>query len=115
VSAVLRKRLPMFTAGPWTAHETETRTAIKAGKRVVAYVQISVEQDDNARLIASAPDHALIAAAIVAGVARWEFFTGDRSRGEICVGGLRYSSKLDEFGVPELNEITRAALSRRQA
>lgn len=43
------------TPGPWVAHETETRTAIKAGRRVVAYVQIGAAQDDNAALIAEAP------------------------------------------------------------
>lgn len=43
------------TAGEWKAHETETRIAIKSGKRVVAYVQIGIHQDGNAALIACAP------------------------------------------------------------
>lgn len=35
------------TPGPWKAHETETRTAIKAGRTVVAYVNIGPQQDFN--------------------------------------------------------------------
>lgn len=44
------------TPGPWQVRDTDTRTAIKAGRRTVAYVQISVAEYDNACLIAAAPD-----------------------------------------------------------
>ncbi len=47
---------PQHTPGPWIAHETETRTAIKRGRQVVAYVNIGADQDYNAALIAAAPD-----------------------------------------------------------
>ena len=47
---------PRFTPGQWRAEETETRTSIKSGKAVVAYVQIRADQDDNAALIACAPE-----------------------------------------------------------
>jgi len=42
--------------GHWSAHETETRTAIKDDKgRTVAYVQLGPNQDFDAALIATAP------------------------------------------------------------
>lgn len=44
-----------FTAGPWTVHETDTRPAIKAGKRTIAFVQMTPNMDFNAALIAQAP------------------------------------------------------------
>lgn len=49
--------------------------------------------------------------AVVAGVARWEFFDGSEDRGEVCVGGLRYATRLD-VGVPVLGPALRAALER---
>lgn len=42
--------------GPWCAHETDTRTAIKdATGRTVAYVQLGPNQDYDAALIATGP------------------------------------------------------------
>lgn len=49
--------------------------------------------------------------AVVAGVARWEFFSGSSEQGEVCVGGLRYSTRLN-VGVPILSPTIRAALER---
>jgi len=49
--------------------------------------------------------------AVVAGVARWEFFSGSSDKGEVCVGGLRYSTHLN-VGVPVLHPMLRAALER---
>lgn len=49
--------------------------------------------------------------AVVAGKARWEFFSGSSEQGEVCVGGLRYSTRLD-VGVPVLYPVLRAALER---
>jgi hypothetical protein len=69
-------------------------------------------REANARLIAVAPDHALFSSALVAGKIRWEFFAGNAVHGEICVGGIRWATKLDEFGVPELTENTRAAIAK---
>src|SRR5262245_40312267 len=57
----------------------------------------------NARLIAAAPDHALFAKSIVAGLVRWEPFAEDKSKGEICCNGMRYTTQLDDFGVPAIN------------
>lgn len=49
--------------------------------------------------------------AVVAGVARWEYFTGSDDEGEVCVGGLRYATRLD-VGVPVLGANLREALER---
>ena len=64
----------------------------------------------NARLIAAAPDHAAIGWAMCVGPARWEPF-GDM-RGEFCMNGIRYLTKLDEFGVPEMTDGMRAAIAK---
>lgn len=45
-----------------------------------------------------------LCAAMTAGLARWEPFPmGDGREGEVCVGGLRYATKLNKFGVPEMH------------
>lgn len=54
--------------------------------------------------------HSRIVAALVEGYARWEPFAGDASRGEVCVGGLRYATALDRYGVPEMNASISQAL-----
>ena len=64
----------------------------------------------NARLIAAAPDHALICWAMCIAAGRWEPF-GD-GRGEFCINGMRYSTNLDEFGCPVVNATIRAAIVR---
>lgn len=64
-----------------------------------------------ARLIAAAQDHALFAAALCQGTIRWEWLPG-HTTGEICVDGLRYSAHLDQFGVPQLDANTRAAIQK---
>lgn len=43
------------TPGPWAAHETDTRTAIKSADRTVAYVQMAPGEYFNAALIEAAP------------------------------------------------------------
>lgn len=59
-----------------------------------------------------ADDHALVAAALCARVARWEPFDGDPTRvtGEVCAVGLRYCTSLDDHGVPILTNLLRDAL-----
>lgn len=42
--------------GPWTIGETDTRIAIKSGKRTIAYVQMARDDYENSNLIAAAPD-----------------------------------------------------------
>lgn len=40
----------------WAVCETETRIAIKAGNRTIAYVQMNAADEDRAHLIAAAPE-----------------------------------------------------------
>lgn len=63
----------------------------------------------NARLIAAAPDHALLLAAIVSGRARVEPLGASV---EVCTGGLRYATKLGENGCPLVSDVIRTALLR---
>lgn len=53
----------------------------------------------------------MVARALACGWARWEFFTGSTTDGELSFNGLRYSSCLDEFGVPALNGYLRERLA----
>jgi hypothetical protein len=53
----LADRLP---PGPWVVSETETRIAIKAGRRTIAYVQLAGNDEEIAAAISAVPD--LIAA-----------------------------------------------------
>jgi len=57
-------------------------------------------------LIKLAEDHALFASGVVSGILTWESYCGYES-GEICIGGLRNSTNLDEFGVPIISDSVR--------
>ena len=57
----------------------------------------------------SAEDARLILHAIIWGFARWEWLP-DRSNGELCVNGLRYSLDLDAQGDPILHPQARRAV-----
>jgi len=108
------------TPGPWKAERTGAGHILRIYPpgddeppicgQFVNYS--AVMNEANARLMALAPDHATVAAALATGTVRWELFTGDNIRGEICVGGLRYATHLDEWGVPVLSENTRTALAK---
>jgi hypothetical protein len=54
-------------------------------------------------------DASLFARAVCAGVARWEPFHSNPNLGEICMGGLRFVSRL-EHGYPVLSECIREDL-----
>ena len=70
---------------------------------------LNQENEANARLIASAPDHALVAAAFSKGVAQASAFGGMALvRGP--KGLERYEYQLDEFGCPVLSDRMRDAL-----
>jgi hypothetical protein len=92
------------------------KTPGKVGTSITRWQAITLPSSEegqaNARLIAAAPDHALFASAIAAGVIRWEMFDGKKDSGEICVNGLRWATQLDEFGVPVLTQNTRAAIAK---
>lgn len=70
------------------------------------------EDEANARLIAAAPDHATALRLIISGKARWEPW--DDVRGEFCIGGLRYSTELDEFGCPVVTDHVRAVIAKAE-
>lgn len=54
-------------------------------------------------------DAALVAEALAIGVARWETWGG--ARGELCVGGMRYATWINDFGHPDVcSENLRSAL-----
>jgi hypothetical protein len=101
------------TPGPWQfQYDADGDHAIFSGSKLLAVTtgdrEIGHDIDEaNARLMASAPDHALIAAGLCSRVIRWETKTN-----ELCFDGLRYSTKLDEFGVPELYANLRAAIRK---
>jgi len=56
-----------------------------------------------------ASDAEVFTRAVIAGVARWEPFTGMIEEGEVCVGGLRHGTRL-EAGVPVLSPLLRESL-----
>jgi hypothetical protein len=70
--------------------------------------------DADARLIAAAPDHALICWAMCVQDATWEEM-GTDGKGELCFAGLRHVTTLDEFGAPVLTDNLRAVLSKARA
>lgn len=60
-----------------------------------------------ADLRTAAADYALLVSGFCAGVLRWE--AGTR---ELCVGGLRYQSPVDKFGVPGVHNLLRGELRK---
>jgi hypothetical protein len=106
-----------FTPGPWVAHRLldNDGTPYHLVKKFengcpLARLQHVAEDAANARLIAAAPDHALIGWAMCVGAGRWEPFQSGGS-GEFCMNGLRHCTTLDEFGVPEMTSGMRAAIA----
>jgi hypothetical protein len=65
------------------------------------------------RLIAAAPDHALVGWAMCVQDARWDEWGS--GKGEFCFAGLRHSTTLDEFGVPVLTTHLRSLLVAARA
>lgn len=78
-------------------------TAFYLSKQIEDSTQVVLLREQNRRL-------RLFAAAICMNVARWEQFT-NHIRGEICFGGLRYSTDIDESGVPIISEFVEARLA----
>jgi len=108
------------TPGPWTASADHLITVgtcllgwqIWGAKRICLTERqnVGLEQEAaNARLIAAAPDHAIVARLLIQGKARWEPYTS-----EFCLNGMRYSTSLDEFGVPVLHSVLRSAIARAE-
>jgi hypothetical protein len=80
----------------------ECRPVREAEKRARDLLSIETSCDSDAEVFTRA---------VVAGVARWEFFSGSDDNGEVCVGGLRYATRLN-IGVPVLGPALRTALER---
>ena len=66
-----------------------------------------------ARLFAASWDHALFTSALLRGLIRWKPFAGG-AIGEVCCGGMRYSTSLDGFGIPALTSHIRAAIQKAE-
>ena len=79
----------------------------------VAYYPAHVRPEDQA-LIASAPDHALLLAAITRGVVNANsaglFIISKEAKGQSAVDGKIYWHTLDPFGCPILTDECRAAI-----
>lgn len=106
---------PTLIQGPWASREVSNPSQhvilVESEDYAIACIAVDGPQDlEHARLITAAPDHALLARASFMGVATWASW-GD-NRGEICVGGLRHATELDEFGIPMLTVGLRAALTQ---
>ena len=100
-----------YTPGPW---EQRTLMVVASdgsqichtgGTRYRGPTPQPHESEANACLIAAAPDHALIAWGLAHGHIRWE-------PNELCGFGFRHSTKLDEFGVPEMTDALRRDLEK---
>lgn len=111
------------TPGPWAVGPVDDTVITHVGPDNVRYEIAAIDGDynqpetwpvmeANARLIASAPDHADFGRAITTLGARWEPLSS--RTGEFCIGGLRYATDLDEFGVPVLHAGIRAAIAKAE-
>lgn len=108
-----------WTVRAWSCHAKTT--VVRANPDCLTGVEVIAEcsgsgQTDiaecerRARLMAAAPDHALVGWALAMGKARFEFWASG-AKGELCVAGLRHATALDEFGVPALTPAARTAIS----
>lgn len=109
------------TPGPWQKAHRKGQTVVRgpSSEVIVAVpeplhegygITSDTERKANARLIAAAPDHALVGWAMCVGSGRWEAW-GD-GRGEFCMNGLRHATKLDAFGIPVVTDAMRRAISK---
>jgi len=58
-------------------------------------------------------DHATVARLLAGKIIRWELLCGG-PKGELCYGGLRYGTDVDEYGVPRLTDALRAAIAKAE-
>ncbi len=105
------------TPGPWAlGFANKAKAFVNAGPHCICKCDTSdgsIDPLPNARLIAAAPDHALLLRCICRGLARWEQWE-DGQRGEICCGGMRYATHLDDFGCPVVSEHVRGVLTKAE-
>lgn len=100
-----------FTPGPWEVdgYHVYAPSPFQGARRKICIVRDNPAA--NARLIAAAPDHALICWAMCVQDATWEEWGAD-GRGELCFAGLRHATELDEFGCPRVTAALRQAISK---
>ena len=112
-----------YTPGPWKLDSNSIMAQFEGQEVQIAAMmhsrwsypddgktqRLHEQSKTNAALIAAAPDHALVLAALVSGRAHWEQRESS-PRGELCMSGLRHSLEIDEFGCPVLTELARDAL-----
>lgn len=117
---------PPITLGPWAVSQlTPTGvTTVDAGDGMVRNVGFAstrgsglASKDEEARanalLISLAPDHADIGWAMCVAAGRWEPQPyGLTLAGEFVINGLRFSTELDEFGVPRVTPALRAQIAK---
>jgi hypothetical protein len=106
------------TPGPWKSDTFVVTAPHQHGKSFWGTREIchtgegrgeSKESEANARLIALAPDHAIVARLLASKKMRWENGSTNWNRG-LYFEDKRYPTELDEFGVPKLTEALRAAI-----
>lgn len=106
--------------GPWEATPQDgfpghcfVAQVFDADGQSLASIQTSYDVDKAsriARLIAAAPDHALIVWAMCVGAGSWQPI--DDLSGEFCINGIRHFTKLDEFGCPVMTAGMRDAIRK---
>lgn len=119
---------PAVMRGEWVARqrrvaefavlETRTGAAVmidERATRIACLVHgIAIERPRPGTVGAiSAADTALLARAMLLGVARWEAYNGNTTHGasgDLCVSGLRHGTKTDAAGVPILTPLLRQEL-----
>lgn len=102
------------TPSPWQIRASKTVLKYELLRADTTSPWYASEHEANARLIAAAPDHALICWAMCVGGARWEP-SGYEGRGEFCMSGICHSTTLDEFGAPVMTSGMRAAIAIAEA
>ena len=107
-----------FTPGPWVVCKDDAYVDGSDGKPV-AYCRDPERRPSamsaNAHLIAAAPDHALLGWAMCIQDGRWEEWVPFDGRGEFIFAGIRYCTKLDQFGCVELTPALRSVLTNDYA
>jgi hypothetical protein len=112
-----------FTPGPWRVDDRRDADGclqVQAEHRgpgssyCVAAVNFWDCAEANARLVAAAPDHALIGWAMCVQDGTWEEWAPFDGSGEFCFAGLRYTTRLDEFGIPKVTPALREAITQSQ-
>jgi hypothetical protein len=103
-------------------HRQRRRRVVQDGTTSHTYDFIANCEDEygepaspaNVRLILAAPDHALICWAMCVQDGRWEEWTPYDGSGEFVFAGLRYATRVDEFGCPKLTPALRMAITQSQ-